>query len=113
MFDGFGVVLGEVADAGFVAPDDVATVDGEFVFVMAGEHGGVGQERTQEGGFTRAVSAHDGYLVATADEGFEVFEDLEIVVALGEALEFEGSAAGGALDLEADEGALDVGAGEF
>ncbi len=92
VFDGFGMVLSEVADAGFVTPDDVATVDGEFVFVMAGEHGGVGQKRAQEGGFTGTVSAHDGDLVATADEGLEVFEDLEIVVALGEAFELEGSA---------------------
>ncbi len=113
--DGAGVVLGEVADLGFVAPLDGAGVDGDVGFFDAGA---VGEQGFEQGRFALAVAAHEDDLFAAKDGGGEVVDDVFggavfLGVGLVDELELEDVLAGGADHVEADEGAGDVGAGEL
>ena len=109
VLDGCAYVLGEVADLGFVAPEDGAGVELE---VLVGEAGIVGEQALEEGGFAGAVAAHEADFFAAEDVGGEAVEDLVVAVELGEVLELEDVLAAGADLVEFDVGALDVGAGE-
>ncbi len=109
VLDGCADVLREVADLGFVAPEDGAGVEGE---VLVGEAGIVGEQALEQGGFAGAVAAHEADFFAAQDVGGEAVDDLVVAVELGEVLEFEDVLAAGADLVEADVGALDVGAGE-
>src|ERR1039458_10601440 len=110
VLDGCAYVLREVADLGFVAPEDCAGVERE---VLVGEAGIVIQETLEQGGLACAVAAHETDFFAAQDVGGEAVEDLVIAVELGDVLEFESVLAAGAELVEADIGARDVGAGQI
>ena len=113
--DGALVVLREVADGDLVAPLHGAGVDGDVLLFDAGA---VGEQRLEQRGLALAVAADEDDLVAALDGGGEVVDDvLGLAVGLGvglvDVLELEDVLAGGALHLEGDVRARDVGAGEL
>src|SRR6185437_4605275 len=110
LLDDAGVVLREVADLSFVSPLDAARIEGEVLFCVVRRGGEQGFEQR---GFAQSVTAHESDLFTAHYVGFKVRDDLLIAVALADALKFEGGFAGGAILVEADVRALDVGAGKF
>jgi hypothetical protein len=101
VFDGCADVLREVADLGFVAPEDRAGVEGK---VFVGEAGIVGQEALEQGGFACAVAAHEADSFAAEDVGGEAVENLVVAIELGDVLELEDVLAAGAGLVETDIG---------
>ena len=68
VFDGRAYVLGEVADLGFVAPEDGAVVEFE---VLVGEAGIVGEQAFEQGGLPCSVAAHETDFFAAQEVGGE------------------------------------------
>src|ERR1039458_5946679 len=88
VLDGRAYVLREVADLGFMAPEDGAGVENE---VLVGQARIIVQEALDEGGLTGAVAAHEADFFSAEDVGGEAVEDLQVVVELGDVLELERS----------------------
>jgi hypothetical protein len=107
--DDAGVVLGEVSDLDFVAPLHIAGVEDEVFF---GEVLLIREQGFEHGGFALGVAAHEADFFATHDAGGEAIDDGEVAVGFAEAFNFEDVFAGGAVLVEAEVGARDVGAGE-
>ena len=100
----------EVADLGFVAPEDRARVESEFLF---GEAGIVGEEGLEQRGFAGAVAAHEADLLAAQQVGGEGVDDFVVAVELGDVLELEDVLAAGTNLVEFNVRAGDVGAGQI
>src|ERR1017187_10714080 len=109
VLDGGAYVLREIADLGFVAPEDGAGVENE---VFVGEAGVVGKKTLEESGFAGAVAAHEADFFAADEVGGEAVKHLVIAVELGDVPELEDMLAAGAGLVESDIRARDVGAGE-
>ena len=93
-----------------MAPEDGAGVEGEVLF---GEAGVVGEQALEQRGFAGAVAAHEADFFAAQDVGGKAIDDLQIAVKLCQMLELEDVLAAGAILVETDVRALDVGAREF
>src|SRR5271170_7166173 len=93
MLDHPGVVLGEVADLGFVTPLDVASVESEVLFCEIGR----GREQGfDQRSFTQAIAAHERDLFSAHDVGGEAGDDGLVAVALLNTFKLERRFAGGA-----------------
>src|ERR1017187_5932905 len=109
VLDGGAYVLREVTDLGFVAPEDGAGVENEF---LVGEAGVVVEQALDERGFSGAVAAHETDFFAADEVGGEAVEHLVIAVELGDVFELEDVLAAGTNLVKTNIGARDVGAGE-
>src|SRR5271165_1140898 len=106
VLDHAGVVLGEVADLGFVTPLDAAGVESEVLFSEIGR----GREQgLDERSFAQAVAAHERDLLSAHDVSAEAGDDGLVAVALLNTFKLERCFAGGTKHVEANVGALDVG----
>ena len=96
------MILREVAHRHFMAPLGRARVRETRL-----------DDGAQHGRLPRPVAAHQRDLLAAADAGGEIRDDLGIVVSLRQSLDFERMASRRALHFKSDEGARDVGAGQI
>ena len=113
------MVLGEVADRGFVSPDDFAVVNKRTIvaacFAQLGfrRRWGIGEQRVQQRSFSRAVASHQRDPFAPCDAGGKVANYELLVIRFPEVLDFQNVLSRRPLLLELDERALNVGPGKF
>ena len=74
------MILREVSDRNFVAPDYLAAVDWKLFVAVVDESRSVANQRSQQRRFAGAVAAHERDFFAASDAGGEARNDFEIVV---------------------------------
>ena len=110
LVDGVAKILGEIADSNFVAPDDVAGIDGEGLLGAGNELTGIADQRLQHGGFAGAIASDQGDFFAAGHAGRKILEDSLPIVGLGQVLDLDWQAARWALGVETNVWALNIGA---
>src|SRR5882757_3962553 len=78
--EGVGVVLSEITDRDFMAPDYLAAVDWELLVGIVDEAWGVADQGPQQGGFASAVAAHERDFFAAGYAGGEARNYFQRVV---------------------------------